>query len=134
METIRIITGIFLLILIGSCSFDMNPDEILKRENDFRLTIHLGDKHSSDSTVTQTINKDSEKITRLKDWITNNPDGWKSSIASWATPDISLTGTDFRLLIYKDGLVIGFTNKTGKARQYTKQVDKSEFNFLIEEK
>ena len=131
MKSIKTIAGLFLLIFIFSCGQDINPDEILNKEINFKLTIYLGDTNNSDSIVTQTINKDSPKITILKDWISNNPDGWKSSIASWATPDISLIGTDFRLLIYNDGVVIGFTDKKGKVKQFTKQVNKSEFDFLI---
>jgi hypothetical protein len=133
MEIIKYIVGIFFFSVIVSCKQDIKPDEILKRGNDFKLTIHLGDKYTSDSTIIKTINKDSLQINKLKDWLTNNLHGWESSIASWATPDISLIGSDFRLLIYKDGAVIGFTDRKGKSKQYTKKVDKSEFNFLIEE-
>ncbi len=133
MEIIKCIIGIFLFSVIVSCRQDIKPDEIFKRANDFKLTIHLGDKYTSDSTIIKIVNKNSLKINKLKDWLTNNLHGWESSIVSWATPEISLIGTDFRLLIYKDGAVIGFTDRKGKAKQYTKKVDKSEFNFLIEE-
>jgi hypothetical protein len=98
------------------------------------LTIHQQDKYSHDSTLVKTENKDSEEIIKLKDWITNNPGDWKSSIDSWATPDISLTGKDFRLLIFKSFAVIEFKDKAGKPSQYTKQIDKSAFDFLIEKK
>ncbi|WP_321279153.1 hypothetical protein [Marinifilum fragile] len=131
MKTFKIILGLFLLILI-SCGQAIKPDEILNKENDFKLTIHTENKYSSDSSIVKIINKDSEKITKLKNWISKNSDGWESSIASWATPDISLIGTDFRLLIFKDEVVVGFTDKNGKARQYTKRVNKAEFDFLID--
>jgi hypothetical protein len=134
MKTIKSNPGLFLLIFICSCVQDLKPDEILKKENDFKLTIHQQGKYTSDSTIVKTINKDSEKIIKLKNWITNNPADWKSSVDSWVTPDISLTGKDFRLLIFKSFAVIGFKDKTGKLRQYTKQVDKSAFDFLIENK
>ena len=130
MKTFKIITGLFLLILI-SCGQTIYPDEILKREIDFKLTIHNENNYSSDSSTVKIINKDSEKIAELKDWFSNNSDGWESSIASWATPDISLIGTDFRLLIFKDGVVIGFTDKNGNAKQFTRRVNKTEFAFLI---
>ena len=130
MKTFTIITGLFLLILI-SCEQAIYPDEIFKRENDFKLTIHNENDYSSDSSTVKIINKDSEKIAKLKDWISNNSGGWESSIASWATPDISLIGTDFRLLIFKEGVVIGITDKNGNARQYTKRVINTEFDFLI---
>ena len=131
MKTFKIIVGIFIL-LFTSCEQDINPNEILNKENDFKLTIHFGDKYSSDSSKVKTIIKGSEKFIKLKDWITNNPVDWKSSIDSWAAPDISLIGNDFRFLIFKNFVVIGFKDKTGKPRQYIKSVDKSTFDFLIE--
>jgi hypothetical protein len=113
----KCLAGIFFLILLVSCNQNINPDEILSKEINFKLTISLGDKYTSDSTITKTINKDSEIINKLKLWIEKNPYGWKRSISSSATSDISLIGSDFRLLVYKDGVVIGFTDKKGKAIQ-----------------
>jgi hypothetical protein len=130
MKTFKIVIGLFLLIKI-SWGRAIYSDEILDRENDFNLTIRNENKYSSDTTKVKIINKYSEKIAELKDWILNNSEGWESSIASWITPEISLIGIDFRLMIFKDGVVIGFTDKNGNARQYTKQVDKTEFDFLI---
>ncbi len=131
MKIFKIILGLFLLILI-SCRQHIKPDEILKRENYFKLTIHIENKYSTDSSIVKIIYKDSEKIAKLKTWISENTDDWESSIASWATPDISLIGTDFRLLIFKDEAVVGFTDNNGNACQYTKSVKKAEFDFLID--
>jgi len=44
--------------------------------------------------------------------------------------DISLIGTNFRLLIFKDFVVIGFYGQIGKQKQCTKEADESGFNFL----
>lgn len=75
---------------------------------------------------------DSEIILDLKVWLKNNPDNWENSIASLSQPDISLISNDFRLLIFKDVVVIGFTDETGKQKQYTKDANKSELKFLTE--
>ena len=129
----KCLAAICFLILLVSCNQDIQPDEILSSEINFKLIIFSTDKFTSDSTITKTINKDSDIIYRLKLWFKKNPDGWTSSISSWATPDISLIGDDFRLLIQKDVVVIGFTDKKGKARQLVKKVDISEFGFLTEQ-
>lgn len=134
MKTKKIILGLFLLMFVISCRQEIKPDDFLNKERDFKLIIHRGIKYSSYSSTTEIINKDSEKITKLKDLLTSNLNGWKSSIDSWATPDISLIGNDFRLLIFEKFVVIGFKDKTGKPKQYTKQIDESNFDFLIERK
>jgi hypothetical protein len=130
----KCLAGIFILILLVSCNQNIKLDEILSREINFKLTIVLRDKNTSDSVITKSINKDSEIIKKLRLWLKMNPDGWASSMASWAPSDISLIGADFRLLIHKDGVVIGFTDRKGKAKQLVKKVDISEFSFLTEQK
>jgi len=127
---IKNIAGLFLLFFMFSCGKNINIDDILKNENNFKLTIYLSNKYNSDSTIIKTINKNSKKISKLKEWITNNPDGWQSSNYSWATPDISLIGNNFRLLIFTDFIVIGFVDKKWKQKQYTKQVNKLELDFI----
>ncbi len=124
--------GFILLIFTISCGQNLDFEEILKSEKQFELKINPNGNLSLDSSLTTKINADSEIIDKLKNWFKNNPDNWESSIASWATPDILLTSNDFRLLIFKDFVVVGFADKSGKQRQYTKDANESEFNFLTE--
>ncbi len=134
MTTLKIVVGTILLTFMISCGQDINPDEILKKETEFKLTIHSKPNTVSDTTAIKTIPKNSEIINKLKDWLRKNPDDWKNLYASVATPDISLTGKTFRFLVYENSIVIGFNDKNGKPRQCSKQVKKIEFNFLIENK
>lgn len=122
-----------LLIFTISCGQNLDFEEILKNEKQFELKINPNENLSLDISLATKINADSKIITNLKTWFKNNPDNWEISIASWATPDILLTSNDFRLLIFKDFVVVGFADKSGKQRQYTKGADKSEFNFLTDE-
>jgi len=122
--------GFLLLIFTISCGQNLNFDEILKNENQFELKVNPNDNANLDSTLIKRINADSELILDLKVWLKNNPDNWESSIASWAQPEISLISNNFRLLIFKDFIVISFTDKSGKQKQYTKVTDISEFIFL----
>lgn len=64
LKTFKIITGLFLVTLV-SCGQTIDSDEILKRENNFKLTIHNENDYSSDSLIIKTINKDTEKIAKL---------------------------------------------------------------------
>jgi hypothetical protein len=124
--------GFLLLIFTISCGQNLDFEEILKSEKQFELKVNPNGNLSLDNSMTTKINADSEIIVNLKSWFKNNPDNWESSIASWATPDILLMSNDFRLLIFKDFIVVSFTDKSGKQNQYTKDTDKSEFNFLTE--
>jgi len=126
--------GFLLLIFTISCGQNIDFEEILKNEKQFELNINPNGNLYLDSSSVTKINADSKIIDKLKNWFKNNPAGWKSSIASWATPDISLIGSDFSLLIFKDFVVVGFADKSGKQKQYTKEADKSEFNFLTGKK
>lgn len=134
MTILRNLAGTILLTFLISCGQEINPDEILKKETELKLTIHSKANNASDNLTTSTIFVNSEVIIKMKDWLTRNPDGWQNSIASWATPDISVTGKNFRMLIFENVIVIGFTDKTGKEIQYTKQIEKKEFDFLTENK
>jgi len=113
-----------------SCGQDIKPDEILRDEIEFKLTIYAKPSNSLDILSTKSIPKNSKIINELEEWLTRNSDGWRNSIISYTTPDISLIGKDFRLLIFENLIVIGFTDTTGKSKQFTKQVAKKELEFL----
>jgi len=123
---------VFLFLMIGvGCrhSFDFNTE--MQKENGLFLTVHLSDQYTLDSAKTVFLPKDSKKIETLATWFYKNRNGWRSSVASWAAPDYFLSGKDFRLLVYSNGVVIGFTDENGKPCQYTKAASKAELNFLL---
>jgi hypothetical protein len=125
----KVILGIILLVLMFSCRQDIKFEEIIKLDSDFELTIKQTDNNDFERIL---IDKDSDKIIKLKEWFKEHSDNWESSIASWASPDISLTSNEFRFLVFKNFVVIGFIDISGKPRQYTRTVDKMEFDFLLE--
>ena len=118
--------------LIVACrhSFDFNTE--MKKEQGLFLTVHLSDQYTLDSARTVFFRKESKKIEILANWFNENRYGWSSSSASWAAPDYFLSGKYFSFLVYTDGVVVRFTDRKGKPRQYTKAVPKSELNFLLE--
>lgn len=124
--------GFLLMILTYSCAENINSNELLKNESKLNLTIYQSDSLSINSSLDLKIS--SFRIKKLCDWLDTNKTDWKNSIASFAQPSISLIGEDFRMLIFKDFVVVGFTDSNGKQRQFTRQINFTEFNFLIEEK
>jgi len=124
---------IVFIFLIGflSCKKKLNLDNLRFNEAEYIVSIHKINGTSVDSLIYYKIPKNSEKITFLKDWLSNNNYEWNKSIASYAIPEYSLTSENFRLLIFENFVVLGFTDSTGKSYQYKKQVDKSELVFLV---
>jgi hypothetical protein len=130
MRIIEAITIAFpLIILLLACDHSINPDDLFKNDNNLTIKIPIVDKFKSDSARIIIVAKGSEKYNKLKQWLNTNNIGWKSSIASWAPPDIIVTNNNFRLLIFKDGIVL-INNENSK--QYTIEGNKKEFTFLEE--
>lgn len=131
--TIRISTlSLFLMILTISCAQIVDSNELFKNETVLKLKIYETDSVFTDNSVDFEIA--SSKVKELRSWIDNNKTDWKSSIASFAQPTISVIGDDFRMLIFKDFVVVGYTDNKGKQKQFTKQTDYDDFEFLLNEK
>jgi hypothetical protein len=124
--------SLFLLILTISCAKIVDSNELFKNETVLELRIYQTDSVFTDNSVDLEIT--SSKVKELRSWIDKNKTDWKSSIASFAQPTISVIGDDFRMLIFKDFVVVGYTDNKGKQKQFTKQTDYDDFKFLLNEK
>ena len=127
---ILILFSLLIFLVILSCSQSIDTNKIINSESDFQLNFLIKGVSGLDSTIRISINKDSKEIKGLKNWIDSNTDGWSSSIASYAMPEISLTSEHFRLLIFKDFVVIGYIDSSGKSRQFTKKSNMTDFKFI----
>ncbi len=120
------------MILTISCAQIVDSNELFKNETVLKLNIYQTDSVFTDNSVDLDMN--SPKVKELRNWSDNNKTDWKSSIASYAQPSISVIGDDFRMLIFKDFVVIGFADNKGKQEQFTKQTEYYDFEFLLNEK
>ncbi len=120
------------MILTNSCAQIIDSNELFKNETFLKLNIYQTDTVFTDNSVDLEIA--SPKVKELRSWIDNNKTDWKSSIASFAQPKISVIGDDFRMLIFRDFVVIGYVDNKGKQKQFTKQTDYWDFKFLLSEK
>ncbi len=123
---------LFLMPLTISCAQIVGSNELFKNETVLKLNIYQTDSVFTDNSIDLKMN--SPKVKELCNWIDNNKTDWRSSIASFAQPSISVIGDDFRMLIFKDFVVIGFTDNKEKQKQFTKQTDYNDFEFLMNEK
>jgi hypothetical protein len=124
--------SLILMILTISCTQIVDSNELFKNETVLKLKIHQTDSVFINNSIY--LEMDSLKVKELRNWIDNNKTDWKNSIASFAQSSISVIGDDFRMLIFKDFVVIGFTDNKGKQKQFTKQTDYNDFKFLLGEK
>lgn len=128
---LRIIT-LSLILLTISCGQIVDSNELFKNETFLKLNIY-----PTDSVLISNLSDleiDSPKVKELGEWIDKNRTDWKKSIASFAQPSISIIGDSFRMLIFNDSVVVGFTDDKGNQKQYTKQTDFYDFEFLLRDK
>lgn len=131
MKRLLFILPIF-LIVFQSCAQSIDINDLKNSNSDLKITYWTKSASGLDSTSTRLISKDSKELKGFNDWLIDNSKGWENSIASYASPSISLTSANFRFLIFKDFVVIGYTDKNNKPRQLTKKIDIKEFGFLNE--
>lgn len=121
-------------LAITSCLSDLDLDDVVDQKSSFTLTIRTVDPETGFSlNDTEVIEVNSEKWKNLVDFAKNNMNGWQSSPASHIG-DIYVSQGAFRMIHTKgsDGVVIAFTDKEGNPKQYTKEIDKGELDFLTE--
>lgn len=130
MKPLKYLQGMLTFLMMVSCSHNLDLSEVFKQETYLKLSIYSNNKIIPEIISQDSICNNSEKWGKLLNWLSENSMGWRSSIASYSNPDLSLIGKNFRLLIYKNGVVIGFTNQLGEEEQMVKDINESEFNFL----
>jgi hypothetical protein len=129
----NIIIGILIATSISiSCTEKININEVFENENEYILRTQISDNSDSENTKTLSLNNSSKEIIELRKWFNENSKQWNPSIDSWAQPKVFLNGKNFRLLIFKNFVVIGFNDKKGNPKQYTKEIESNEFHFLTE--
>lgn len=132
-QIIRII-ALILTLAMTSCQTNLELNDVIDQKSPFNLTIRTVDPETGlSSNETEEIEVNSEKWIKLVDFAKNNMDGWQSTPASYIG-DIYVSQGDFRLTHTNgsNGLVIAFTDKEGNPKQYTKEIDKGELDFLTE--
>lgn len=126
---IRFLLFILNICILTSCTSNINFNEIIDKNKALELRISKNDSSFPEHFE---IPAHSEKFIRLTKWADNNTTGWESSFASYK-PEVFVGQGNFRLLYWtgKDGVIIGFTDKGEKPRQYSKKIEKGELDFLV---
>ena len=127
--SLLIITG----ILLTSCTTEVDINDHIHNLTPIELMVKS--KYDSIEFVDRPVillTTESEEFKKLIDWGSNNTEGWEPSIASYAMADAYLIQTDFYFSYYKSGFVIlKFKDKDGKHRQFKKQINEGELDFLF---
>ncbi len=127
------LSGLFIMISVFSgCSTYINISEYINKNAPLNLTINKKDNTTGLTTSNHfEIAIHSDKYQKLIEWGNNNTDGWQWAPASYIA-DIYVRQGDFRLLYtsVNKGVVIGFTDKEGKSKQYSKTIINGDLDFL----
>lgn len=128
MKNIKQFFKVFSLIIMTSffnaCTTGININDYIDNNAPLKLSIGNPLEH-----VDVLVNSD--KYKKLIQWGNENVSNWQSTPASY-NADIFVGQGNFRLLLFlkSNGVVIGFTDKDGKSKQYTKSINKGELDFL----
>jgi len=125
---------LILLIMLSSCSTDLELDNYIDMSAPFTLTINTTNSETGlTESKSTTLEVNSEKWKNLVDWGNNIKDGWTPSPASHIG-DVYVVQSDFGLIHTKNskGVVITFTDKEGNPKQYVNVIEKGELSFLYE--
>lgn len=126
MKNVQFKIIMILALSLGACTSEVSITE--QFDNNLPFAMNLSNKF----TIQIEIQSGMEKHIQLVRWLEKNSSGWKPSTASYNT-DISLTQNDFRLLYSSNGLVvIGFMDRSGDSKQFTKTTNESELDFLLD--
>lgn len=125
---------LFLLLVIfivfQSCIQTVNINNLNINSSDLTIKYLIKSSTGLDSISTRIIYKDSKEFIKFSDWLMDNSRGWENSLTAFATPPISITNNDFSFLVFKNFVVIGYTDKYQNSVQLTKKITINEFEFL----
>ncbi|GAA0874202.1 hypothetical protein GCM10009118_06100 [Wandonia haliotis] len=76
------------------------------------------------------LKPNSAEIIALSSWFKENQSNWRSNIASFAMPKYSFEYDHYKFRILEKVIVVNFTDEKGEPKQYTQDIDISNFNFL----
>jgi len=115
---------LILTFAFSGCNTAININDYIDKNSPLKLSIGNPLDHVD-------IAVNSDKYKKLIQWGNEHLNGWQRTPASYIA-DIFVGQGDFRLLLISksNGVVIGFTDKNGKSRQYVNKINKGELDFL----
>jgi len=126
-ELILALGLIVLIFTFSGCRQHIDIKDYIDQELSLELKIGNQLKHID------TIQVNSNKYIKLIEWGKKNTNGWHLTPVSYIA-EIYVGQRNFRLLYTSGtkGVVIGFTDKKGNSKQYSKTTKKGELDFLKE--
>ena len=116
-----------------SCGSQIQMTDHIDLNKPLTLTINTLDKQTGLTVMKRSeLLPESDKYKKFIDWCRGNDDGWSPSFDSY-NAKASVTQNGFRFLLISNGVVIGFTDKEGNPKQFTKTTDTDNLAFLMKE-
>jgi len=128
------ITGLIILIsILAGCKTHININDYIDKNVAVKLKVSKKDNSTGLTSFKNfDIPVNSDKYKELIEWGNKNTAGWQSTLASFIA-DIYVGQGDFRMLYNSGskGVVVGFKDKEGRAKQYSKTIMQGELDFLF---
>ncbi len=114
-----------IIFLLSSCSTEIELVNYIDQTRSLNL--------SRQETKTQPteIDPKSEKYSKIIEWAKKNTDGWQSTPASYVSK-VTISHGEFRLLYNSSYVVVGYVDKDGKAKQYSRDIKPGDLDFLLD--
>lgn len=129
------IIPLMMMVVLISCQSNVDLDKVIDRNSSLYLTRLKTDKETGLSAfLNEEIKVNSDKWKKLMEFAHRNNEGWQLAPASY-TSVLYVRQDNFTLILTKDskGIVVSYIDTHGKARQYSKWINKGELNFLTED-
>ena len=128
------ILPLLFLLLILTTQIGCKTEVIISGYLDKNLPLNLTQTFKTENSLLSTTNTkqilpNSDKFLRLVKWCDENKTGWQETYASFIS-NLTLTQNSFKLLVLDEAVVIGFIDKQGKSKQYSKTIKKDDLKFL----
>lgn len=130
---IKILGLYFATSIFSGCSTDININDYIDKNKSLSLIVTTQDSATGLSTSENfEIAINSDKYKKIVQWGNENINGWQWTPVSYIV-NICIVQGDFRLLYTRGGqsIVLAFTDKEGKPKQYTKTIKQGELDFLV---
>jgi hypothetical protein len=116
-----------------SCSSQIQVTDHIDLSKPLNLTISILDKSTGLTAMKQSeILPGSEKYKKFVDWCRSNDKGWSTTFDSYNSK-ATVSQNNFRFLLLSNGVVVGFTDKKGDPKQFTKATNTDDLAFLTKE-
>jgi len=123
--------------LLYSCREEFTAAQVFENEPGLDISFKLNKRHYVDYSGSIYIDRESEPFRKLYQWFDDHRDAWSRNEGDNLYQLISIFGRDtlrptmLQIYIHDKYIKVGFPNEQGHLRQYFRQCNPGDFDFLL---